>query len=399
MAGGRTTQSMNIRGVGPAQVSYRPGGGLASIHANGLNINHGLHGGRTIVTERNGRTIASTGPHDGYVQRPYFNRGGRSYYQRTYVRDGRSYSHVYREYNYRGVHYYGYVHDHYFHPGFYGWAYHPWGMRVYYGPGAWGWAGAPWFRFYGVYFTPYPVYASPAFWLTDYMIAANMQAAYQAGLQAGQASGPPPEPPPSGGPEATTQSPMSPEVKQAIADEVQRQLAAQQTAAANSQGGPTNPPAAPGGAQVPEALSPSQRVFVVASNLDVATPEGGQECSLTAGDVLMRITDQPDFNQNVNASVQSSKKGDCPSGQTVAVSVQDLQEMHNHFQEQLDSGLKTLADNSGKGGLPNAPDTGTTSGEVPAPVPDAGAADQLVAQNGQADQAESQVQQGGPPGS
>ena len=102
------------------------------------------------------------------------------------MRDGHRYARVYRGYDYHGRHYYGYVHDRYYHPGYYGWAYHPWG-RVYYGPAAWGWGGAPWYGFYGAYFTPYPVYASPAFWLTDYLIAANLQAAYQAGVEAGQA--------------------------------------------------------------------------------------------------------------------------------------------------------------------------------------------------------------------
>jgi hypothetical protein len=106
----------------------------------------------------------------------------------------------------------------------------------------------------------------------------------------------------------------------------------------------------------------------------------------------MRLTDTPDNNQNVNASVQSSKKGDCAAGQTVAVSVDALQEMHNHFHEQLDNGLQKLADNSGKNGLPVAPDTTTTGGEVPLPPPDAGAADQLQAQQQQADQTEAQVQ-------
>ena len=101
---------------------------------------------------------------------------------------------------------------------------------------------------------------------------------------------------------------------------------------------------------------------MVASNLDVTAPASGQECSLTAGDVVMRLSDTPDNNQNVTASVQSSKQGDCAAGQTVAIGVQDLQEMHNQFREQLDSGLKTLADKAGTGGLPKAPDTATTSG-------------------------------------
>jgi hypothetical protein len=325
------------------------------------------------------------------------------------VREGRVYSRVYRGYEYRGGHYYGYVPEHYYHPVYYRWAYRPWG-RVYYTPAAWGWVGAPWYAGFHWYFTPFPVYLTPSLWLTDYLIADDMRAAYEAGVQAGraqaQAQYPPPgeqypAPPPSG-PEASTQTPLSPEVKQAIADEVQRQLAAEQAEAQTTTPQPNAPapnvpppapPTAPTGEQVPDALNPAERVFVVASSLDVTTADTSQECSLTPGDVVMRLSDTPDNSQNVTASVQSSKKGDCAAGQTITISVNDLQEMHNHFREQLDNGLKTLADNSGKNGLPTAPDTSTTPGAVPAPPPEAGAADQLQAQQQQADQTETQVQQ------
>ena len=119
---------------------------------------------------------------------------------------------------------------------------------------------------------------------------------------------------------------------------------------------------------MPPALDPARRTFVVASDLTVVS--NGQECDLTAGDVITRLTDTPDADQRVNASVQASKKGDCGAGQQVAVSVDDLQDMRNHFQEQLDSGMKDLAEKQGKGGLPRAPDTGTTASDVPPPSPD-----------------------------
>jgi hypothetical protein len=337
----------------------------------------------------------------GYVQRAYLTRNGRTYYQRTYVVGGRSYARVYRGYYYHGVRYYGYVPGYYYHPVFYGWAYNPWVSPVYYSPMAWGWAGAPWFGFYGGFFTPYPVYASASLWLTDYLIAANLQAAYQAQAEANAAAaaaaGPPPADnsgaPSDGGPAAINQTPLSPEVKQAIADEVQRQLAAEKDAAANPQAAAQTAPASE---QVPDALNPAERVFVVATNLDVSVPTSGQECSLTAGDVVMRLSDTPDTNQNVTVTIQSTKKADCPTGQTVAIGVQDLQEMHNQLLERLDDGLKTLADNGGTGGLPKPPDTGTTAGEVPPPAPDSGAAAQLSAQQQQADQTQSQVQQATP---
>ena len=229
-------------------------------------------------------------------------------------------------------------------------------------------------------------------WLTDYLIAAALQAAYQAQAEANAAAvATAANPVPSAGAaaEASYQTPLTPEIKQAIADEVQRQLAAEKaSAAAPQQAAP--PPTAD---QVPDALNPAERVFVVASSLDVTVPASGQECSLTAGDVVMRLSDAPDANQNVTASVHSTKREDCPTGQAVAIGVQDLQEMHNSFLEQLDSGLNALANHQGKGGLPPAPDTGNLQGEVPPPVPDPNAGNMLRDQQKQALQLEAEVQQ------
>jgi len=126
---------------------------------------------------------------------------------------------------------------------------------------------------------------------------------------------------------------------------------------------------------------------------DVTAINNGQECALSSGDVITRLTDSPDQDQMVNASVSASKKSDCAAGQTVAVKVDDLQEMYNHFQEQLTSGLGELAKKQGTGGMPKAPDTGTTASDVPAPPPDTSAAKTLQDQQAQADQTESQVKQ------
>jgi hypothetical protein len=184
-------------------------------------------------------------------------------------------------------------------------------------------------------------------------------------------------------------------VKQAIAEEVKAQLAAQQ-AQANQPAAAAAPAAAPAAAgataeEAPPALDPAHRTFVVDS--DVTAINNGQECALSSGDVITRLTDSPDQDQMVNASVSASKKSDCAAGQTVAVKVDDLQEMYNHFQEQLTSGLGELAKKQGTGGMPKAPDTGTTASDVPAPPPDTSAAKTLQDQQAQADQTESQVKQ------
>jgi len=361
-----------------------------------MTISHPLQGPPKVVQERNGRTIVATGRNTGYVQRNYVVRNNTTYVQRTYVVNNVTYTSVYRTTYYGGVAYYEYAPVYYYRPVYYGWAYDPWAEPVVYGPAAWGWVGLPWYGFYGGYFAPEPVYLSASLWLTDYLLAADLQAAYASraearahatGEEQGQREG--------GGeqPAAATagggQTQLTPEVKQMIAEEVKSQLAAERTAGAN----PQQP--APTGAQVPDALNPAERVFIVSNSLDVAAADG-QECALTPGDVVMRMSDSSDENQSVAASVQSSKQSDCARGATVAVDVQDLQEMHNQFRQQLDAGLKTLASNSGKGGLPRAPDTSTTNGEVPPPAADANAAAQVSSAQQDANQTEQAVQQAGP---
>ena len=371
-----------------------------------MQINHGVHGGRTVVSEHNGARIVTTGHRGGYVQRAYVTRGGRSYYSRTYVRGGVVRVGVYRGYNWGGHAYYGWRPGFYFHPGFYGWGWHPWGAPVYWGVGAWGWGGAPWWGFYGGWWNPYPVYAAPYFWLTDYLIATNLQAAYAARSEA-NADAMAADADASGGggggggdaaPAASNGVALTPEVKQAIAEEVKAQLAAQQAQADQSSGGQASAAPAPSGAapaptsgEVPPALDPAQRTFVVDS--DVTVVANGQECGLTAGDVVTRLTDTPDSDQTVTASVSATKKGDCPSGQTVAIKVDDLQEMYNHFAENLQNGMTEMAKKQGTGGMPKAPDTGTSPSDIPPPAPDNTAEKQLQDQQQQADQTESQVKQ------
>lgn len=394
-------RQVSLRGGGTA--SIRPNGQIRSINRNGMHIEHGLNGSRRIESTHNGAHIVTTGRGSGYVQRAYVTRGGHSYVSRTTIINHRAYTGVYRSYSYRGHGYYGYHPAFYYGRAYYGWAYNPWAAPVYYG---WGWGGAPWYGFYGAYFAPYPVYPSAAFWLTDYLIAANLQAAYaaQAAANAGAAANGT-----AANGAAADQSQdnannnapadnsgsvaLSPEVKAAIAEEVKAQLAAEQAAAqpASSGGQPpaTQASAAPASDEVPPALDPARRTFVVAS--DLAVVGDGQECQLTSGDVITRLTDTPDDDNKVTVSVSAGKKADCAAGKQVAVSVDDLQEMQNHFQEQLDSGMKDLASKQGTGGLPKAPDTSTTASDVPPPPPDTSAEKTLQDQQAAADQTEAQV--------
>jgi hypothetical protein len=337
--------------------------------------------------------------HGGYVQHAYFSRGGRSFYSRTFVVGGVVHVGLYRGYFWGGRSYFGFYPTFWYHPAFYGWAFQPWGVPVVWGVSAWGWGG-PWWGYYGGWFTPYPVYPAPAFWLTDYLIAANLQAAYAARAEEGAApaaDAPAADAGTDTGAAATTNVTLSPEVKQAIAEEVKAQLAAQQaqastastttaastTATASTTTASTTPPG---------ALDPANRTFVV--DITVTAVANGTECGLSLGDVVTRLTDTPDATDNtVNANVSATKKGDCASGATVAVKVDDLQEMYNHFEETLINGLGELVKKQGTNGMPKAPDTGTTASDVPAPKPDPDAEKILQDQQQQADETEKQVKE------
>ena len=167
-------------------------GRITSIRGNGVTINRGTQGGRTIISQRADHTrLVSMGPRRGFVERP-LSRNGRPYIQRTYVVNGRSYARVYRGAYYHGFVFYHYVPAFIFAPNFYGWVYRPWGFRI-----AFNWGWGPWFGWYRYYFAPYPYYLDASMWLTDYVISQQLNSAYDAGYNAGQqAAGNAPPPPP-----------------------------------------------------------------------------------------------------------------------------------------------------------------------------------------------------------
>jgi hypothetical protein len=388
-------RQVTLRGGGSAVI--RPNGQIRTISRNGMQINRGMNGSRTVVSTRHGARIVTTGRNSGYVQRNYVTRGRTTYVSRTVVVNRVTYTRVYRSYSYRGYCcYYGYHPVYYYTPVYYGWAYHPWAAPVYYN---WGWHRAGWFGFYGGYFEPYPTYSSAAFWLTDYLIAANLQAAYEARAAArAQAANAEPEGEDqqqyqSGGNDNSAgnsaQVTLTPEVKEAIAEEVKAQLAAQQAQAQQGSEGTQQSEGSTASDEIPAALDPARHTFIVSSDLTVSSD--GQECQLTAGDVIKRTSDTPDEDRKVTATVSASKKSSCAVGSEISIGVDDLQEMHNKFEEQLDNGMKDLASKQGKDGLPKAPDTKTKPSDVPPPPPDKEAVTELEKQQAAADQTESQV--------
>jgi hypothetical protein len=368
----------------------RANGRPAFVHtANGMDIHHTLTGRTEFVRESPDHSrIVAERPGFGYVQHPYV-FGGHPYLARTYVVGGRPYQSFYRGYPFHGAYLEVYAPVRFYPLGFYGFVATPWIRPV---PYAWGWGiGTPWFAFYGGYFAPYPVYAGPPLWLTDYLIAQSLNNAYQAQMAqqaaAAQAAAYPPPPPPPGGPVALT-----PDVKQAIADEVSRQLAQENAEARLNAQGMEPDPASSGIARMLSDGTP--HTFVVGDGLDLIG-SNGQECAVTDGDVLQLAGPTPPNAPSATLIVMASKGGlECRKGSSVTVQLTDLQDMQNHMRETLDAGLADLQ--AHQGGLPTPPQA-TLAMATPAtftmgaPPPDPTVAAQVNSELQQGAQAEQQT--------
>jgi hypothetical protein len=339
-------------------------------------IHRATWGERDVEVVRPDRSrVVVMGRSRGYLERPL---GRHGYVSRTYVVEGRSYARVYHSYSYRHEVYYRYVPAVYYHHDFYGWAGRPWGEPVVF---AWGWHREPWFETYGMYLAPLPVYPTAALWLTDFLLAANLRTDYQNRQDAGD--GPPVQ-------TSDAQVTLTPEVKQAIAEEVHRQIQDEQRAASQPQPAGPSPTSLNANETVPPALDPNQRIFVVSSSLDLTTAAG--ECALSPGDIILRTADQPTSENMVEVSVLSSKSGDCPANVNAPLELAALQEMQNQFREQIDAGLKTLAENGGRNGLPKAPAAAPYAATEGQATADPGASAALAQQRRAADQAEANIQ-------
>ena len=143
---------------------------------------------------------------------------------------------------------------------------------------------------------------------------------------------------------------MRPEVKQMVADEVQRQLAAERADSQN-----------PGGVlqDAPRDTLPgifndgASHALVVHNPLQV--DDGAFGCALTEGDVIGFEGNLTPGVETASSRVLASRGRDCPTGSTVAVPLQDLLDMQNHLRETIDRGLGELQSKAGHGGLPAAP--------------------------------------------
>ena len=376
--GGRVPAGSHVtRTASGHEVTRRADGKPADVRRGDMAVHHNLNGNRRVSVERadHSRIVADRRGH-GYVQHPY-RYGGHEYAHRTYYRDGHPVDRFYRGYEYHGVAVEAYAPSVYFAPAFYGWAYNPWVAPITFG---WGFAAAPWYGAYGFYFTPYPVYANASLWLTDYIISQQLAAAYAANA-AVQAQAP-------------GYVALTPDVKNLIAAEVQRQMALENqeatTVAANNEPDPSN-------SGIGRMLSDGvQHIFVAGKDLDLVD-SNGTECAVSESDA-MQLTGPPAADATAANLVMLTSKGgnECRKGAIVAVNFADLQDMQNAMRETVDQGLQTLQAKQGTGGLPAAPASARvapveTAFAKNAPPPDADVQTQVTQQLAEGDKAEQAV--------
>jgi hypothetical protein len=365
-------------------VTFSPGGKIQSVHTASLDIRHGAHGERTVVTRHADKSVlVSTGAHRGYLERTVIS-GRATYTARTYYSGGASYTRLYSNYRFYGAVLPLYVPGVYYSSAFYGWAFYPWPNPIAY---SWGWGGTPWFGAYGGFFSPSSSYLNGSAWLTDYFLSRTMSGAYddrmqQDGGDPSQADGQSFDPASENTLVGQGDTPITPELKELINDEVHRQLAYENAVASGT--------AESSVAELPSALQ-RDRIFVVSNNLEVSASDN-QTCTLSAGDVLQLATPPSGTTPLAGLRVSAGRRADCPAGTVVSLSSQNLAEMQNNLRAQMDAGLDAMRTGQGQLGLPVAPSVAMAQAprsalDVPLPTnPNIGAL--LDAQQAEATQVE-----------
>ena len=370
----------SYRGANNTEARFRSDGSLSEIRRPGMTVTRNSFGAKRVYAERPDHTIiVSHAPGYGYAQRGFSVRD-QSFVQRTYVYNHRVYANVYRPYSFGGFTIHAYAPMRYYAPAFYGWTYSTWGSPVRY---RWGWSSSPWYGYYGGWFTPYPAYTSPILWLTDFFVSATLEAAYEERMaQRSRADIAMASYDYGGGS-------LAPDVKQAIADEVQRQIELERAEADG------NLPFSPNG--LPPSLAGNRHTFVVVRGMDVSSlTAGGAGCLLTEGDVLLMDRPLPPNASAATVWVLASKGRECRKGDMVQVPIRDLLEMQNRMREDIDRGMQELRARQGRDGLPRLPSQADRAPvDAPyasaAPPPDDDAASAVNEQIQQANQVEQEI--------
>jgi hypothetical protein len=309
-------------------------GSVTDIHDNqGMNIHRNVGGTMRVSIERpdHSRTIIE-GRNSGYVQRLYFH-GGREYARRTYYTNGKSYNLFYIRHLYRGTVLDVYTPSRFYPPAFYAWADNPWPVPVVY---SWGWANQPWYAQSSVIFTPFPVYPSTAYWLTDYLIADSLQS-YLSGAN--------PE-------SASLQTAFTTEIKLVLVDEIKRYIALDQLEAIDN--AENHPPDTAAGSVAATLTGNQSHVLISGSDYD-ALDASQTRCAISPGDVIQIVPAILDDPKEVPALVLLSKPKECPKSAQVRLALTDLQDMQNYMRATIDHGLDEFHSRLGTLGLPSAP--------------------------------------------
>jgi hypothetical protein len=299
---------------------------------NGMLIHYALNGNRRVVAERpdHSRVVAASRGLQ-YVQHPY-NFGGHTYNHRTFYVQGKVFHQLYRPYSYGGTNLDVYATSRYYEPKFYEWATSHQNTAQ---PFTWTYAtnSPPWFAHYKGYFTPDSSYTSPTLWLTDFLLASSLSSHYQNNAQT--ASDLPP---------ADGSAGITPEVKQAVAEEVKWQVKQESTEA--QQNAQHREPQAGAGSVVNEISDRQQHTFVVDSDLDLVDPSG-RRCMISEGDVV-QVNGGPEAGTGIASAIVLASKGgvECGRATQVEIALADLQEMQNHMRETIDQGMANT--NAGK---------------------------------------------------
>jgi hypothetical protein len=271
---------------------------------------------------------------------------------------------------------------------YYAWALAAWPRPMSY---AWGWQVQPWYPIYGAQFTPYPAYTSPDLWMTDYIIAQNMQTAYQAqtvappsepaqedapaapasdssvAATAAQSSDATPAPQPSDVAPVTPPPVITPEVKAQLNAQIKVQLQEQQAAAAMPVSLTTQ--------STPPALRANHVFFEVVQPIDVPTGTANGHCSLSANDYIKRTDTMSTDDWMIPVVVELSRASDCPEGLATRIGLNDLNAMENEQEAQVVAAMQAASKSMGTNGPPSGP------GAHPTLIADGNAAPEPMALN------------------
>lgn len=371
--------------------NFNSKGKISSVHTSTMDISRSANGSRTISTRRpDNSLVVSTGSHSGFVERTVVSHG-QTFVQRTTLLNRKLVTTTFVPYSFNGMMLNRFVMPFYYPSPFYVWAYNPWLAQM---PYTWGWAGEPWYGGNG-YFVAYSVYPSAPAWLADYLIGQTMSSAYHQQADSSLSDGDQGDySADSGGSDlqdssaepvlqADATTPITPQIKNKLAEQVQDQVAYD---SANMAAQASNPSTLPDVGDLPAVTKMPNYLFVVANNLNVTTDDQ-QECSLRPGDVLQMHATPADGSPASQLVVIGSKRSDCPAGVSVTVSMQDLQDMQNNFHEKVEAGLSTLQATAPSD--VKAPGRPVLAGLPAAPKPDVQAL--IQQQQQQANQTEAQV--------